>query len=144
MTTTASSIRTARRRPVTGPGVPWAGVMSMIDIDIYNLKRFLDGTWDTRMPTGTPYANATGHVLRGSDIPQNNGWVVYVSDRRGDFDFDGEYDMEDIYGRNDGILQPGEDVNGNGTLQADYTNETVRYTGTGASIAARYRGDVRS
>ncbi len=119
--------------PGYGTKVPWAGVMSMIDIDVSNLKRFLDGTWDTKMPTGTPYYNATGHVLRSTDIPQNNGWVIYVSDRRGDFDFDGEYDMEDIFGANDGVMQPSEDVNGNGSLQADYNNEAVRYTGTTAS-----------
>lgn len=118
-----------------GTNVPWAGVMSMIDIDVANLRTFLSGTWDSKMPSGTPYANATGHVLRSTDIPQNNGWVLYVSDRRGDYDFDGEYDMEDIYGNNDGVLQPGEDINGNGTLQAEYTNEAVRYTGTGASIS---------
>ena len=118
-----------------GTNVPWAGVMSMIDIDVANLKRFLDGQWNSNMPTGTPYYTATGHVLRGSDIPQNNGWVFYVSDRRKDFDFDGEYDMEDIFGGNDGVLQSGEDVNGNGTLQADYTNEAVRYTGSGSNIS---------
>ena len=126
---------TSSTAPGYGTNVPWAGVMSMVDVDIANLKKFLDGTWDTKMPTGTPYYTATGHVLRGSDIPQNNGWVVYLSDRRGDFDFDGEYDMEDIYGNNDGILQPGEDINNNGTLDADYANEAVRYTGAGSNIS---------
>ncbi|MBX7054828.1 MAG: pilus assembly PilX N-terminal domain-containing protein [Pyrinomonadaceae bacterium] len=124
-------------RPTTtyGSNVPWAGVMSVVDIDVGNLRSFLSGTWDTKMPTGTPYYTATGHVLRSTDIPQNNGWVLYVSDRRGDYDFDGEYDMEDIFGQNDGILQVSEDVNQNGTLQADYANEAVRYTGTGSNIS---------
>lgn len=129
--------------PGYGTNVPWAGVMSMVDIDIGNLKKFLDGTWDANMPTGTPYYAATGHVLRGNDIPQQNnsaspksgGWVLYVSDRRGDYDFDGEYDMEDIYGPNDGTLQVGEDVNLNNTLQADYTNESVRYTGANSNVS---------
>lgn len=126
---------TSTTAPGYGTNVPWNGVMSIIDIDVANLKRFLDGTWNSNMPTGTPYYTATGHVLRGSDIPQNNGWVFYVSDRRGDYDFDGEYDMEDIYGNNDGNLQPGEDVNGNGTLQAEYTYEAPRYTGTNSNIS---------
>ncbi len=125
-----------------GTNVPWAGVMSMVDIDVGNLKKFLDGTWDANMPTGTPYHAVTGHVLRGNDIPQPvnanpkaGGWVLYVSDRRGDYDFDGEYDMEDVYGNNDGILQTGEDLNRNNTLQADYTNEAPRYTGSNSNIA---------
>ncbi len=125
-----------------GTKVPWAGVMSMIDIDIANLKKFLDGTWNSNMPTGTPYYTATGHVLRGSDIPQVNGWVLYVSDRRGDYDFDGEYDMEDVYGPNDGTKEDGEDINGNGTLQADYTNEAIRYTGGSGSTATSVSPDV--
>ncbi len=125
-----------------GTNVPWAGVMGMVDINVGNLKKFLDGTWDNNMPTNTPYYTATGHVLRGNDIPQPTnvspkagGWVLYVSDRRGDFDFDGEYDMEDVYGANDGILQIGEDVNRNNALQADYNNEAVRYTGTNSNIS---------
>lgn len=118
---------------VYGKKVPWNGVMSMVDIDIANLKTFLDGGFDTRTPLGTPFATAAGRRLKASDIPEANGYVLYVSDRRGDYDFDGEYDMEDVYGGNDGLLQPGEDINNNGTLQADYFNEAVKYTGTGAS-----------
>lgn len=133
---------TSTSSPGYGTKVPWAGVMSIIDVDIANLKRFLDGTWNSNMPTGTPYYSATGHVLRGSDIPQNNGWVLYISDRRGDFDFDGEYDMEDVYGNNDGVQQPGEDVNANGTLQADYTNEAIRYTGGSGTSATSTVPDI--
>ena len=118
-----------------GTGVPWAGVMSMVDIDVGNLRNFLSGALNANMPSGTPYATANGHVLRSTDVPVNQGWVLYVSDRRGDFDFDGEYDMEDIFGQNDGILQTGEDVNQNGTLQAEYNNEAVRYTGAGNYVS---------
>lgn len=118
-----------------GTRVPWAGVMSMVDIDIKNLRDFLNGVYNGKLPTGTPFANAIGRSLRSTDIYNSNGWVLYISDRRGDYDFDGEYDMEDIYGNNDGILQPGEDANKNGTLQADYLNEAVRYRGTGSDIS---------
>lgn len=116
-----------------GTKVPWAGVMSMVDIDVANLRAFLRGDHNARMPTGTPFAIAAGHTLRSTDIRDANGWVLYVSDRRGDGDFDGEYDMEDIFGNNDGILQTSEDVNKNGTLQTDYFNEAIRYTGLGSA-----------
>lgn len=118
-----------------GDKVPWAGVMSMVDIDVANLRAFLAGTYDTNLPTGTPWATANGRALKSTDIRNANGWVVYVSDRRGDFDFDGEYDMEDVYGNNNGSMEPGEDVNGNNTLQADYTNEAAKYRGSGSSVS---------
>ena len=117
-----------------GKKVPWNGVMSMVDIDVGNLKAFLDGSYDTVTPLGTPFAVKAGRKLKASDISEANGWVLYVSDRRGDYDFDGEYDMEDVYGGNDGILQPGEDINNNNQLDADYFNEAVKYRGTGASV----------
>lgn len=113
------------------------GVMSMIDIDVANLRRFLRGDFDGLFPTNTPFALNNGNVgLTSANIPQNGGWIFYVSDRRGDADFDGEYDMEDIYGNspgNDGILQLGEDLNppgtfGYGVLNTDYTNEAPRYS----------------
>ncbi len=114
-----------------GSNVPKAGVMSLVDIDVTNLKNFLDGNYNTLLPVaGTPFATANGRNLRSSDVPEANGWVMYISDRRGDNDFDGEYDMEDIYGNNDGILQAGEDVNNNNRLDVDFLNEAVRYTGT--------------
>ena len=112
-----------------GGAVPWAGVMSMVDIDVANLKNFLDGNYNLSMPqTGTAFTTANSRALQSTDVPEANGWVLYVSDRRGDGDFDGEYDMEDIYA-NDGILQPGEDINNNGRLDTNYS-EAVRYTGS--------------
>jgi hypothetical protein len=114
---------------VYGVNVPKAGVMSMVDIDVTNLKNFLDGTYNSFMPqVPTPFTTANGRALKNTDIPEANGWVLYVSDRRGDSDFDGEYDMEDIYGNTDGILQPGEDINNNNRLDVGFiTGEAVRY-----------------
>ncbi len=136
---------------VYGNKVPWAGVMSMVDVDVNNFRRFLSGEFDANMPAATKYFADTGHVLRNSstnpllnDVPQNGGWVVYFSDRRGDSDFDGEYDMEDVYGNNDGILQTGENVNNspttnaNGGLDTNFwtlanpTGEASKYTVDGA------------
>lgn len=105
--------------PFTADNLPRAGVMSMIDIDVANLRKFLNGgvgSFDNLFPLDTPFAIAkgVGQSLRGSDIPQNKGWVLYVSDRRGDADFDGEYDMEDTL--SDNIMQFNEDVNGTGVF----------------------------
>jgi hypothetical protein len=97
------------------------GVMSIIDIDIANLRRFFRGDFDGLFQPSTNFPSG----LRSTDIPQRGGWVFYVSDRRGDADFDGRYDMEDVYGNspgNDGILQNGEDVNGDGILNTGYIN----------------------
>lgn len=105
--------------------IPRAGVMSMIDIDVANLRKFLNGgtgSFNGLFPKTTPFAVAKGagksldagdiSLNTGGDIPENKGWVVYVSDRRGDADFDGEYDMEDVIF--DGAMQFNEDVNGSG------------------------------
>ncbi len=117
--------------------LPRNGVMSMIDIDIANLRRFLRGDFDGTFPVDTQFAISRGGAgLRAEDIPQQGGWVLYVSDRRGDADFDGEYDMEDIYGispGNDNNLQLGEDTNRNGTLERKFMNATDDFTLTGCA-----------
>ena len=116
--------------------LPRNGVMSMIDIDVANLRRFFRGDFNGLFPTDTIFANSNGNVgLTNNNIPERNGWVLYISDRRGDADFDGEFDMEDIYGAspgNDGALQPGEDLNppgsyGYGVLNTSYGTESERY-----------------
>lgn len=106
--------------------VPQAGVMSLVDIDVDNLRKFLKGDFNGKFPTNTPFATAKGTGLASSDVPDNAGWVVYFSDRRGDYDFDGEYDMEDVFPN--GVLDYNEDVNGNNILDVDFANEAPRYT----------------
>ncbi|MGC2235966.1 MAG: hypothetical protein WA584_07385 [Pyrinomonadaceae bacterium] len=100
------------------------GVMSVIDIDVANLRSFLSGTWDGKFPTTTKFAQANGNVgLKSSNVPQNRGWVVYVSDRRGDYDFDGKYKMEDVNPNSNSTLD--EDVDNDGTIDIDTTNEAA-------------------
>lgn len=109
--------------------LPQNGVMSLIDIDVANLRRFMRGDFDGLFPVDTKFAVSKGGVgLLSSDIPNENGIVLYISDRRGDADFDGEYDMEDIYGGapgNNGTMELGEDSNRNGSLQAKYMDYTA-------------------
>ena len=103
----------------------------MVDIDVANLRRFFRGDFDGLFPVNTPAAIANGGVgLRSTFVPQREGWVIYVSDRRGDADFDGELDMEDVYSAapgNGGSMQSGEDINRDTILNVDYGNETERY-----------------
>ena len=124
--------------------VPRVGVMSMINIDMFNLGRFLRGDWNGQFPNNPALP---GNSLSSDDVPDNggDGWIIYVSDRRGDRDDDGEYDMEDVFvnanGTGDGIdggtPQVGEDVNRNGRLDIDRVWESRPYTeGLESDIAA--------
>jgi Tfp pilus assembly protein PilX len=100
------------------------GVMSVIDIDVANLRKFLSGTWDGDFPVTTPFALSNGNVgLKSTNVPQNRGWVVYVSDRRGDYDFDGKYKMEDVNPNSNSLLD--EDIDNDGTIDIDTTNEAA-------------------
>jgi Tfp pilus assembly protein PilX len=113
------------------------GLMSIVEINMRNLARWVDGVYDANLLAGT---SAVSTSVNGVD-----GYIVYVSDRRGDrvkSEIDssgaainttnGMVDNEDIYGPN-GALDPGEDVidggidvatgaQKKGTLQND-TNE---------------------
>ncbi len=112
------------------------GVTSVVEINMRNLARWLDGVYDGNLLAGT---NAVS-----TNINDTEGYVVYVSDRRGDrvkaeylqdgtsfASTNGIVDNEDIYGPNNS-LDAGEDVidfgwnvggtSKKGTLQKD-TNE---------------------
>ncbi len=109
-----------------GSGMNAGGVMNYITLDAGNLKKWLAGTTGT---TGTQALN-------------NGGYIVYFSDRRGNHNplavpanaETSEYGFEDVVnptvatGLPDGLLQTGEDLNGNGTLET--------YGGTPATNAA--------
>jgi hypothetical protein len=110
------------------------GMMSVVEINMRNLARWVDGVYDNNLLAGT---NAISANIAGAD-----GYIVYVSDRRGDkikserdavgaiTTTNGLVDNEDIYGPNS-LLDAGEDVidsgvdgSGNpkkGTLQRDTT-----------------------
>lgn len=109
------------------------GVTSVVELNMRNLSRWLDGIYDANLLAGT---NAVSANIAGTE-----GYIVYVSDRRGDnikteyamdgtsfLSTNGIVDNEDIYGPNN-ILDEGEDVidfgrnpdgsNRKGSLQKD-------------------------
>lgn len=90
------------------------GMTSVVEINMRNFARWVDGVFDGNLLAGT---NAVS-----TNIAAPDGYILYVSDRRGDKvkqeqdptgavlnTTNGMADNEDIYGPN-GSLDPGEDV----------------------------------
>ncbi|MGH9564813.1 MAG: hypothetical protein ACRD4I_02415, partial [Candidatus Angelobacter sp.] len=114
-----------------------AGLMNIIELDMNNLRKWLNGT----LPgSGTQVETSS-----------QNGYIVYFSDRRGmqldpvahskipvATELNGEYGFEDVIniqnssGRPNGNLDEGEDVNGNG----DVDTYGVATMGNGFGIPA--------
>jgi hypothetical protein len=97
-----------------GNSLVLAGVMYYVMLDVNNLSRWFQGIG--------PYAAGTGPTAWN-----NGGYSVYFSDRRGNQDAagneTGEFGFEDVVnplaadGAPNGVLDTGEDVNGDGRLQ---------------------------
>lgn len=125
------------------------GMTNVVDINMRNLARWLDGIYDTNLLAGTT-------AVSSNIKDEQEGFVVYVSDRRGDkvkteylsngtayLSTNGTVDNEDIYGPN-ATLDEGEDVIDygwnvggtpkKGTLQKDTTE--LPDTGTTWAITA--------
>ncbi|MEW6323546.1 MAG: hypothetical protein AB1635_20945 [Acidobacteriota bacterium] len=97
--------------PVNNDNDMWVtGVMHYVELDVNNLRRWLAGEIGAS----------------GPNVANEDGFVVYFSDRRGNRDAGGsetgEFGFEDFVNRNNGAglpdssLETGEDVNGNGAL----------------------------
>jgi len=90
------------------------GVMHYVSIDVGNLNKWLMGV--------APFTGSSGPLALNT-----NGYSLYFSDRRNNRDLNGletgEYGWEDVVnplsaaGTPNGVLDAGEDVNGNGTLE---------------------------
>jgi Tfp pilus assembly protein PilX len=122
------------------------GITSVVEINMKNLARWVDGIYDSNLLNGT---NAVS-----TNIGCPDGYTVYVSDRRGDRvkamvdlsganvnSSNGMADNEDIYGPN-GNLDPGEDVQGTGSLVKDtleLPDPAVLAGTSGADTASRIK-----
>jgi hypothetical protein len=104
----------------SGDPMRLGGIMYYVELDVKNLSRW--------------FAGAIG--VNGPNALNVNGFTVYFSDRRGNVDAagqeTGEYGFEDIVnpasgsGAPDGVLETGEDFNGNNQL--DVYGETPHST----------------
>jgi len=102
------------------PNCSIGGVLNLVEIDVNNLRRWLTG--------------AIGATGGATEFTSQNGYILYVSDRRGMIVSpfygikNGEYGFEDVInpssvpGNPDNLLNIGEDVNGNGTLDTYSAN----------------------
>ena len=101
-------------RPVTK-----IGVMGLVELDVNNLRLWLNDTH----PGFTPTTAGSGNLA-----VNNNGYILYFSDRRGNRNGSGnetaEFGFEDIInggggtnGTPNNTLETGEDINQNGTLE---------------------------
>jgi hypothetical protein len=113
------------------------GITSIVEINMKNLSRWIDGVYDTNLLAGTTAISA--------NIANPDGYVVYISDRRGDnvksmvvpnpgtnpvtyqtiTSSNGMADNVDIYGPN-GLLDGGEDVQNTGVaIGSTLTKDTA-------------------
>ena len=111
------------------PNCSIGGVLNLVEIDVNNLRRWLTG--------------AIGATGGGTEFTSQNGYILYISDRRGmivspkDGVKNGEYGYEDVInpgsaaGTPDQTLNPGEDVNANGLLDTYSAN----FLGLGFGVA---------
>ena len=109
-----------------GTSLLLGGLMHYITLDVANLDKWFKGT--------APYNTGTGTLSR----IDNTGFTVYFSDRRNNRNASGnetaEYGWEDFVnpasstGTPNGVLDAGEDLNGNGTLEV--YGGTPNYNGT--------------
>lgn len=108
------------------------GVMNLVEIDVNNLKKWLAGTIGTSGST--------------TDYATQNGYILYISDRRGMIASptagtkNGEYGFEDVInpnsvnGQPDGVLNAGEDVTGKGPL-VPVDTYSANFLGLGFGVA---------
>jgi hypothetical protein len=88
------------------------GIMHYVELDVNNLRRWLAGT--------------IGAL--GTQVRNDNGFIVYFSDRRnnrnsaatpvetGEYGFEDVVNLTNVNGTPNGLLDAGEDVNGNGIV----------------------------
>lgn len=111
------------------------GVMSLVDINVGNLRRFFNKEFDSNLPNDTLYAkNHSNQSLKAENVPSNRGWVMYFSDRRGDADFDGRYKMEDVKPGSDDKID--EDINYDNVI--DEAGETSESPDADSTVDASY------
>ena len=127
----AREAQTRDAAPGFSTDIALAGVMHYVELDVNNLRRWLAGQF-----AGVDAPN-------GANAKNDNGYIVYFSDRRGknvgapalqqgEFGFEDNVNPATVTGIPNGQLDTGEDANGNGTLE-HLLGRTARNVPTGAT-----------
>lgn len=97
------------------------GMINIVELDMGNLKKLFRGDFDTYLQNfgngfskGQPRQSPAGDpqtIWGGNGVIDisDNGFLVYISDRRGDDNNDGIYEFNDVFGEN-GVLDPLDDT----------------------------------
>jgi len=98
--------------PTASTNISLGGVMQYVELDVNNLRRWIAG--DPAFVGGT-----------GPQTRSDNGYIVYFSDRRNnrngaaetaEYGFEDVVNPADVNGVPNGVLDAGEDINGDGAL----------------------------
>ena len=143
----AREAQTRDATPVASTDIALAGVMHYVELDVNNLRRWLAGQF---AGVGAP---------NGVNAKNENGYIVYFSDRRGknigapalqqgEFGYEDNVNPATSAGTPNGQLDTGEDANGNGALEplwADCAQRAVRSHDSLSSrdIRIRYMAQLR-
>lgn len=108
-----------RENPLTGTTCSVGGIMTSTEIDVGNLKKWLQGTIGTNGAL-VETASQNGYILyyadhRGMLADPNPAAAIKV--KHGDFGYEDFINPSSSTGASNSSLDAGEDVNGDGTLQ---------------------------
>ncbi|HWS16835.1 MAG TPA: pilus assembly PilX N-terminal domain-containing protein [Candidatus Elarobacter sp.] len=108
-----------RENAATGTTCSVGGILTSTEVDVGNLRKWLLGTIGT---TGknVEFVSQNGYILyyadhRGMLADPNPAATIQV--KHGDFGYEDFINPSSVAGTSNGLLDPGEDVNGDGLLQ---------------------------
>jgi len=110
--------REGTRRNSDNPGAGsmyLGGVMHYVELDVNNLRRWLNGTTDAGFITAGSTMNTTGYVLYFSDRRGNHNAAAGNAET-GDFGYEDFINPNSTTSASNNALDGGEDFNGNGLL----------------------------
>ena len=108
----AREAQTRDATATTSTDIALSGVMHYVELDVNNLRRWLAGAIGAQ---GVNAKNDNGYILYFSDRRGKN--AAAPEDQRGEFGYEDNVNPATAGGAPNNTLDAGEDANGNGTLE---------------------------